>query len=69
MHIYYSVEVIELAIDNRLHFFIADGIHRLNPRSRRSSGVGMKEGKLYTIHGACRGGFELSVWFGYLNTS
>ncbi|EYC09415.1 hypothetical protein Y032_0060g3103 [Ancylostoma ceylanicum] len=63
MRIYYSVEVVKCASENGLHVLIADGIHQLNPRSKRGSGVRMQEGQLYTIHGACGGGFEVPLLF------
>ncbi|KAK6734095.1 hypothetical protein RB195_017707 [Necator americanus] len=63
MHIYYSEDVIKRAIDNGLWALIGDGIHKLNPRSKRGSSVRMEEGQLYTIHGVCRGGFEVPLLF------
>ncbi|RCN47861.1 hypothetical protein ANCCAN_06055 [Ancylostoma caninum] len=54
-----STTTLQRAINNGLHVLIADGIHRFNPRSKRGSGARKEERQLYTIHGACRGGFEV----------
>ncbi|VDN28119.1 unnamed protein product [Cylicostephanus goldi] len=57
MHIYMSQDI--RAVENGLHALIGDGIHQLNPRSKRGSDVRIEEGQVYTIHGVCQGGFEV----------
>ncbi|RCN32428.1 hypothetical protein ANCCAN_21772 [Ancylostoma caninum] len=49
------------AVNNGLFALVADGVHKLNPRSKRHAPVRMEEGQLYTIHGVCRGGFEAAI--------
>ncbi|KHJ77622.1 hypothetical protein OESDEN_22758, partial [Oesophagostomum dentatum] len=63
MHIYLSQDVVKRAVENGLMALRADGngIHLLNPRSKRGTGVRMEEGQVYTTHGVCRGGFEAAI--------
>ncbi|CAJ0590211.1 unnamed protein product [Cylicocyclus nassatus] len=54
---------IQRAVENGLYALSGDGIHQLNPRSKRGSGVRMEEGQVYTIHGVCQGEFEIPLLF------
>ncbi|EYC41442.1 hypothetical protein Y032_0569g88 [Ancylostoma ceylanicum] len=55
---YYSLDVIEKAVEAGLFTLVADGIHQMNPRSNRRARVNIEEGQLYTIHGVCEGEIE-----------
>ncbi|KAL6731483.1 hypothetical protein Aduo_002344 [Ancylostoma duodenale] len=63
MHKYYSQEIITKAVNNGLFALVADGVHKLNPRSKKLAPIRMEEGQLYTKHGVCRGGFEVPLLF------
>ncbi|RCN35254.1 hypothetical protein ANCCAN_18895, partial [Ancylostoma caninum] len=51
------------AVNNGLLALVADGVHKLNPRTERRAPERMEEGQLYTIHGVYRGGFEVPLLF------
>ncbi|KIH62461.1 hypothetical protein ANCDUO_07258 [Ancylostoma duodenale] len=59
MHKYYSQEIITKAVNNGLFALVADGVHKLNPRSKQLAPIRMEEGQLYTKHGVCRGASPL----------
>ncbi|CAJ0594890.1 unnamed protein product [Cylicocyclus nassatus] len=55
LHIYMFQIIVKQAVENNLFALVGDGIHKLNPRSRRGTAVGMEGGQAYTIHEICAG--------------
>ncbi|KAL6741585.1 hypothetical protein Aduo_014823 [Ancylostoma duodenale] len=63
MHIYFSQEIVTKAYNNGLLALVADGVHKLKPRTKPREPVQMEEDLLYMIHGMCRGGFDVPLLF------
>ncbi|VDM83903.1 unnamed protein product [Strongylus vulgaris] len=63
IHIYMSQGIVQRAVDNGLFALVGDGIHQLNPRSKHGAGVRIEDGQVYTVHGICRGGYEIPLLF------
>ncbi|VDM73968.1 unnamed protein product [Strongylus vulgaris] len=57
LHMYYSLETIEMAQRHGLYVLVADGVHDLQPDATN------RKGQLYTVHGVCNNTIDVPLLY------